>query len=102
MEAWRSEGMPGLPSGAPRWVSEDGGWALLQVAHWAQGIPGGGEQVRLGGQLLGEEIPAGRGTCSLLKKGEWVKVGRTNSNPSSHLFSGPRPGLVPRCNSKAS
>lgn len=62
--------MRGLLSGALTWVSEDGGQALLQVARWAQGIPGMGGQVRLDGQLLGEEIPADQGTCSLLGKGE--------------------------------
>lgn len=66
--------MRGLLSGAPRWVSEDEGQALLQVARWAQGTPGGGGQVRLGGQLPGEEIPAGPGTCSLLEKGEGVRA----------------------------
>lgn len=69
--------MRGLRSGAPRWVSEDGGRALLQVARWAQGIPGGGGQVRQGGQLLGEEIPAGLGTCSLLgKRREGIRAGK--------------------------
>lgn len=74
--------MHGLLSGAPTWVSEDEGQALQQVARWAQGTPGGGEQVRLGVQLLGEEIPAGPGTCSLLEKGERESGQiRTNSNP---------------------
>lgn len=60
--------MHGLLSEALRWVSEDEGRALLQVARWAQDIPGAGGQVRRGGQLLEEEIPAGPGTCSLLGK----------------------------------
>lgn len=76
-EAWRSEGMRGLLSGALRWVSEGGGRALLQVARWAQGIPGGGGQVRQGAQLPGGEIPTGLGTCNLLgKKEREVKTGR--------------------------
>jgi hypothetical protein len=39
--------------------------------------------VRLGGQLLEEEIPDGPGTCSLLEKGEWINAGKDKLN-SSH------------------
>ena len=67
-------------------MSEDGGQALLQVARWAQGIPRGGGQVRQGGQLPGEEIPAGPGTCSLLGKGEkGVREGKAG-NPRPLCF----------------
>lgn len=56
--------------------------------------------MRLGGQLPGEEIPTGRGTCSLLERGEWVKAGRTNC--SRDLLSCLKADLVPGSNSKAS
>lgn len=95
--------MHGLLSEALRWVSEDEGRALLQVARWAQDIPGGGGQVRLGGQLLEEEIPAGPGTCSLLGKGE-RRSGqvRTSSNPTlASLLSEPASILILSVNSKA-
>lgn len=95
--------MHGLLSEALRWVSEDEGRALLQVARWAQGIPGGGGQVRLGGQLLEEEIPAGPGTCSLLGKRE-RRSGqvRTSSNTTlASLLSEPAPILILSVSPKA-
>lgn len=68
------------------WVFEDGEQALLQVAHWAQGILEAGGQVRLDGQLLGEEIPADPGTCSLLEGGK-SELGQVmaSCNPPSCL-----------------
>lgn len=91
--------MHGLLSEALRWVSEDEGRALLQVARWAQGIPGGGGQVRLGGQLLEEEIPAGPGTCSLLGKGE-RRSGQVRTSLAS-LLSEPVPILILSVSPKA-
>lgn len=84
-------------------MSEGEGRALLQVAHWVQGIPGGGGQVRLGGQLLEEEIPAGPRICSLLGKGERGSgQERTSGNRAlASLLSEPAPVLILCVNPKA-